>query len=102
MGRDIVGSALFFDQRASSFTKAHARRPTATRRRIDDLQTDAGVRGCRRVFGEVRNPRRFRDPVMNYFGIGVGSCVQALQPGRQLRPCEGVEIIFHARASRAC
>ena len=81
--------------------KAHcASTASAVDRRIGDLQTDRGVRARRRIDGEIGDPRRLRDPVVERLGVGVGARDQALQPADRLRPGERIEIIFHAQHRR--
>ena len=68
--------------------------------RIDDLQADRRVGARRRIGGQVLDPRRALDPVVEHSRVGVGARAQRRQAADGLRPSQRIEIVLQRQHRR--
>src|SRR5206468_3031941 len=69
-------------------------------RRIDHLHAHRGIGTERRVLRQEIDPRRFRLPVGEHPGVGVGARDQGFEAADRFRPVQRVEIILDAQHRR--
>ncbi len=101
IGAEIVAGALLLDRGNQLLGEIRLRvRGEGCDRGIDHLHAYRGVGTNRRILGEEIDPRRFRLPVGEHLGIGVGARNQALETADRFRPVQRIEIILDAQHRR--
>ena len=99
--REIVTCAFLLHQHHQLLGEVGLRvRVKRGDRRIDHLHAHRGIGTHRRVLRQEIDPRRFRLPVGEHLGVGVGARDQGFEAANRFRPVQRVEIILDAQHRR--